>query len=97
MTRYLPARYYLWSGIAAVVLAGLSGWMGWQRPFALIPAALFVVSAVFLFLMASRPALELHEGYLSLGHRIIPWMDIRRVDRAASWVSPLLVLSLIHI
>jgi hypothetical protein len=91
MTRYLPARYYLWSGIAAVVLAGLSGWMGWQRPFALIPAALFVVSAVFLFLMASRPALELHEGYLSLGHRIIPWMDIRRVDRAASWVSPLLV------
>ena len=91
MTRYLPAPYYFWSGIAAVVLAGLSGWMGWQRPLALIPAVLFLLSAVFLFLMAFRPTLELREGCLSIGRRAIPWMDIRRVDRAFSWVSPLVI------
>src|SRR5581483_7875033 len=91
MTRYLPAPYYFWSGVAAVILAGLSGWMGWERPLALVPSGLFVLSAIFLFLMAFRPAIELHEGYLSLGRRIIPWMDIRRVDRPVSWVSPLIV------
>jgi hypothetical protein len=57
----------------------------------LIPAALFLLSAVFLLLMAFLPAVALHEGYLSLGRRIIPWMDIRRVDRPFSWVSPLIV------
>ena len=91
MTRYQPAPYYIWSGMAAVCLAGLCGWMGWHRPLVLIPAALFLLSAAFLLLMAFRPAIALHEGYLSLGRRIIPWMDIRRVDRAASWVSPLIV------
>jgi hypothetical protein len=91
MTRYLPAPYYFWSGAAAVVLAGLSGCIGWQRPLFLIPAALFTLCAAVLFLMAFRPAIELHEGYLSLGRRIIPWMDIRRVDRTVSWVAPLIV------
>ena len=32
-----------------------------------------------------------HEGYVAVGKRIIPWMDIRRVDRMTSWGSPLLV------
>ena len=91
MTRYQPAPYYLWSGAVAVVFAGLSGWMGWHRPVVLLPAALFLLSAVFLLLMAFRPAVALYEGYLSLGRRIIPWMDIRRVDRMVSWVSPLVV------
>lgn len=91
MTRYLPAPYYSWSGASAVVLAGLSGWMGWQRPLALIPAGLFLLSAILLILMAFRPVIELHDGYVSQGRRIIPWMDIRRVDRPVSWISPLIV------
>jgi hypothetical protein len=37
-----------------------------------------------------RPAIEVHEGYLSIGKRIIPWMDIRRLDRTG-WISPLIV------
>jgi hypothetical protein len=90
MTRYLPARHYLWLGITAVVLAVFSAWVGWQSPLAFIPAFLFLLTAAFLFLMASRPAIEVHEGYLSVGKRMIPWIDIRRLDRTG-WISPLIV------
>jgi len=90
MTRYLPARHYLWLGIAAVVLSVFSAWVGWQSPLAFIPTVLFLLTAAFLFLMASRPAVEIHEGYLSIGRRIIPWIDIRRLDRTG-WISPLIV------
>ncbi|HWB86576.1 MAG TPA: hypothetical protein VG675_20705 [Bryobacteraceae bacterium] len=91
MTRYLPARHYLWFGIAAVVLAGLSAWVGWDwAPAALLPAVLFLLTGVVLFLLAFRPAIEIHEGYLHIGKRIVPWMDIRRLDRTG-WLSPLVV------
>ena len=90
MTRYLPARHYLWLGITAGVLAVCSGWVGWQSPLAFIPAALFVLTAAFLFLMAFRPVVEIHEGYLTIGRRVIPWIDIRRLDRTG-WISPLIV------
>jgi len=98
MTRYTPARHYLWFGIAAVVLAGISAWRGVAMMpaslagvcLAFVPAALFVLTASLLFAMAFRPALEVHEGYLSIGRRIIPWMDIRRLDRTG-WISPLIV------
>lgn len=90
MTRYAPARHYLWFGISAVVLAVLSGWLGWQLPLAFIPAALFLLTAALLFFMAFRPAIEIHDGYVAIGKRIIPWMDIRRLDRTG-WISPLIV------
>jgi hypothetical protein len=91
MTRYLPARHYLWFGVVAVVLAGLSGWLGTRLHTALIPAGLFLATAGLLFFMALRPAIEIHEGYLSLGSRIIPWMDIRRLDHRTGWI-PLLIV-----
>src|SRR5262249_38643456 len=53
-------------------------------------AAGFVVTAALMFAMALRPAIEIHEGYVSIGKRIIPWMDIRRLDRTG-WISPLIV------
>ena len=81
MTRYLPARQYLWFGISAVVLAGLSGWLGTELAPAMVPAGLFLLTAAILFLLAFRPPIEIHEGYISIGSRIIPWMDIRRLDR----------------
>src|SRR5579864_663047 len=90
MTRYLPARYYLWFGIAAVALAGFSGWVGWNWTLAFIPAGLFLVTAAMLFAMAFHPAIEIREGYLSVGKRHIPWMDIRRLDRTG-WISPLIL------
>jgi hypothetical protein len=90
MTRYLPARHYLGFGIAGVVLAAGSGWVGWNYTLAFIPAGLFLLTSVFLFVMAFRPAVEVHEGFLAIGKKILPWMDIRRLDRTG-WISPLIV------
>jgi len=90
MTRYLPARHYLSFGIVAVALGVFSGWLGMGWTPAFIPAALFLLSSVLLFLMAFRPAIEIHEEYLAVGKRIIAWMDIRRLDRTG-WISPLIV------
>ena len=64
--------------------------MGLSYQLAYIPAALFLLTAVLLFVMAFRPAIEIHEGYLAIGKRIVPWMDIRRLDRTG-WISPLIV------
>jgi len=98
MTRYLPARHYLWFGIAAGVLAGFFGWRGWVSmpssvaalALAYVPVILLLMTAGLLLVMAARPAVEVHEGYLTVGKRIIPWMDIRRLDRTG-WISPLIV------
>ena len=90
MTRYLPARQYLWFGVAAVVFAGAGAWMGRTASLAFVPAAGLLLTGAFLFVMALRPAIEIHEGYVSIGKRIIPWMDIRRLDRTG-WISPLIV------
>lgn len=90
MTRYTAAKHYLWFGISAVVFAGFSTWRGLSATLVFIPAVLFALIAAALFAMALRPSVEVHEGYLSIGRRIIPWMDIRRLDRTG-WVSPLIV------
>jgi hypothetical protein len=92
MTRYLPARHYLGFAISAVVLAALVGWFAYALhvDLAYVPAGLFVLSGVLLFAMAFRPAIEIHEGYLSMGKRIVPWMDIRRLDRTGL-LSPLIL------
>jgi hypothetical protein len=90
MTRYVPAKHYLYFGAASVVFAGLCVWFGTTLPLAFLAAGGFLLTAVFLFVMALRPAIEIHEGYLSIGKRIIPWMDIRRLDRTG-WISPLIV------
>jgi hypothetical protein len=90
MTRYEPAQHYRWFGVASVVLAGLAGWFGWNwAPLSFVATAMFLATAGLLFAMALRPAIEIHEGYVSIGKRIVPWMDIRRLDRTG-WVSPLI-------
>jgi hypothetical protein len=92
MTRYIPARHYRWFGMSAVALAGLCAWFGteFRIVIAFVPAALFLLTGVLLFLLAFRPAIEIHEGYVAVGGRIIPWMDIRRLDRTG-WISPLII------
>jgi hypothetical protein len=91
MTRYSPAQRYFWLGAAAVVLGCVVVLLGrgWSPVF--LPAGvLFLLTAAALFAMASRPTIEVNEGYLSIGKRHIPWMDIRRLDRTG-WISPLIL------
>lgn len=90
MTRYTPARQYRWFGLTAVVFTAAFGWLGFQLPAAWIAAGLSLLTAGLLFFLALRPAVEIHEGYLSVGGRVVPWMDIRRLDRTG-WISPLTV------
>jgi hypothetical protein len=90
MTRYSPARHYRWLSLVAGVLACGIGWLGGELPLAYIPAALFLLTAGLLCFLAFRPAIEIHDGYTSVGSRIIPWMDIRRLDRTG-WISPLIM------
>ncbi|HTS25877.1 MAG TPA: hypothetical protein VMH81_08375 [Bryobacteraceae bacterium] len=92
MTRYQPARHYLWFGIGAVVLAAVFGWVaGTFFPLWYVAAGLSLLTALVLFAMALRPAIEIHEGYLSIGKRVVPWIDIRRLDRTTGWVAPLVI------
>lgn len=90
MTRYVPSRHFLHAGLAALVFTAFSGWCGLSWPPALIPAALFLASAILLGFLALRPAIEVHESHLAIGKRVIPWADIRRLDRTG-WISPLVV------
>jgi hypothetical protein len=90
MTRYLASRHYIWFGIAAAMLATFSAWIGLDWAAAYLPASLFLLTTGLLFFMALRPPIEVHEGYLAAGKRLVPWMDIRRVDRTG-WISPLIL------
>ena len=90
MTRYLPARHYISFGIVAAGLSVFSFWLGLEWHPALIPAGLFLVSSVLLLALALRPPIDVQETDLAIGKRLIPWMDIRRLDRTG-WLSPLIV------
>lgn len=95
MNTYPPSRHYLTAGIAAVVLAVFSGWVALQWAPAWIAAVLFVASAAILLVLALQPAVEVCEHHLALGRRVIPWTEIRRLDRT-SWISPLVVQLTLH-
>ncbi len=90
MTRYLPARYYIYFGIVALALGIFSAWLGIGWAPAFVPAILFVLMAVLILALAFRPKIEVQDPYLRIGRRMIPWIDIRRVDRTG-WLSPLAV------
>ena len=90
MTRYLPARHYISFGVVALGLAIFSGWLGVGWTPAWVPACLFLVSSVLLLILGLRPPIDIQEGYIAVGKRMIPWMDVRRLDRTG-WLSPLIV------
>jgi hypothetical protein len=90
MTRYTPARHYRWFSLIAVAFTAGFAVLGAQLPAAYAASALALLSAGLLCFLAFRPPIEIHEGYVSIGNRIIPWMDIRRLDRTG-WISPLIV------
>jgi hypothetical protein len=91
MSRYVPARHYISFGAAALALAGCSGWFGfstWTPAF--VPAAVFLIIAAVMLALAFRPEIKVFDDHLEIGKRLIPWQDVRRVDRTG-WVSPLVV------
>jgi hypothetical protein len=90
MSRYVPARHYVSFGIVALALAGFAGWLGISFNLAFVPATLFFVTAAMLLALAFRPAIKVYDAHLEIGEKIIPWQDVRRVDRTG-WISPLVV------
>src|SRR5258708_7656458 len=95
MTRYSPSRTFRYLGFAALGLAVVCGWFGTQFMGAWIPAVLFVLTATVLLTLAFQPGIEVHESHLAIGKRVIPWGEIRRLDRTG-WVSPLVVNLTLH-
>ena len=90
MTCYSPSRFCLSSGLVALGLAAFTSWVGLQHPTAWIATVLFGIPAVILLILAFQPPIEVYEHHLVLGRRIIPWSEIRRLDRT-SWMTPLIV------
>ncbi len=68
----------------------LAAWTALRWPPNWIAAALFALSALVVFMLALRPAIEIHETHLKVGRRAIAWSDIRRVDQTR-WNAPLAV------
>jgi hypothetical protein len=90
MSRYIPARHYVSFGIVALALAGFAGWIGLTWNPAFVPALLFLLVATVLLSLAFRPAIRIYDSHIEIGKRVIPWQDIRRLDRTG-WISPLVV------
>jgi hypothetical protein len=91
MTRYVPARHYIFFGLALLGLAAFSAWLGLTLTRGLlIPAGLFLLVSAVLLALAFRPAIRVYDAHIEIGKRVIPWQDIQRVDRTG-WISPLVV------
>jgi hypothetical protein len=90
VTRYLPSRHYISAGFIALGLAAFSTWCGFRWSPAFIPAALFLLSAAIVLYVAFQPPIEIHETHLKISRRLIPWNQVRRLDRTG-WISPLVL------
>jgi hypothetical protein len=80
----------VWAGLTAILFGALSIWCGLSWAPAYLAAALFMASAALLLYFATRPAVEIYETHVAIGRRNIPWVDMRRLDRAG-WKSPLIL------
>lgn len=89
MTRYVASKYYAQAGIAVCAFGVLSVWAGLSWPPAFAAAALFLAAGTVLLFLGVQPAVEIHDTHVAIGRRVIPWLDIRRVDR--SFEAPLVV------
>jgi hypothetical protein len=89
ITRYRVPGHYFWAGLTALALTGFSFWFALLWPLCWIATGLFLASAVIVLYLASRPAVEIYESHVKIGHHAIPWRHIRRLDRSAN--LPLMV------
>lgn len=90
LARYRPSRRYVLFALLAVCGTLFSIWTGLRWPSTWVAAGLFGITSVALMLLLWQPGIEIHENFLQLGPRIIPWRDIRRLDQTG-WLAPLAV------
>ncbi len=90
MEVYRPARQYLPASLTAFALAMFSAWCGIEWAMAFLPAGLFVLSALLLGYLGTRPPIEISEDGLRIGARMLRWSDIRSIE-STSWNSPLVL------
>lgn len=89
ISRYKVSSHYLWAGLTAVALTGLSAWVSFYHPLSWTGTVLFLLSAAVVLYLASRPAIEIYDTHVKIGKSLIPWRQIRRIDRSAN--LPLMV------
>ncbi|WP_031495165.1 DUF3093 family protein [Bryobacter aggregatus] len=90
MTRFAPSKHFVYMGLVAVLLGLMSAWVGWQWTPAIVPAALFFASALFLFWLSLHPVIEITDRELAIGRRVIPWSSITRIE-TTGWLTPLVL------
>jgi len=89
ITSYRASRQTIWAGLVALACALLSGWIALRWPYAWIPTGLLFASAGLVLYFTLRPPIEIYETHLKLWNRVIPWSQIRALDRSAT--LPLIV------
>ena len=90
MTRFAPSKHFVYMGFVAVLLGLMSGWVGWQWSPAIVPAAIFFASALFLFWLSLHPIIEITDRELAIGKRVIPWSTITKIE-TTGWLTPLVL------
>ena len=82
MSRYVPARHYISFGIVALALAGFCGWLGLAGRRHSVPRCCsFLPPRCCWSWLATARRSRSYDAHLEIGKRIIPWQDVRRVDR----------------
>ena len=89
ITSYRASRQTIWAGLIALACSALSAWIALRWPYAWIPASLLFLSAAVVLYFSLRPPIEIYETHLKLWNRVVPWTQIRRLDRSAT--LPLIV------
>ena len=90
VARFLPWRHLTTFGFLALALGGFCAWLGRFWVGSYVVAGLFVVSGAILFLAAFQPVVEIHDRFVRIVNEMVPWNQIRRLDRTR-WISPLLL------
>jgi len=70
--------------LTLLALTGFSFWFALVWPLGWIATSVFLGAAVAVLYLAARPAVEIYESHVKIGHHAIPWRHIRRLDRSAS-------------
>jgi hypothetical protein len=94
VARFVSSGRYLLTALAALAGGAICGFAAARWPAMWIAmtvcGGVLTLAGACLLLLALRPAIEIHESYLAIGRRAIPWSDVRRLDQTG-WNAPLAV------